>query len=478
LSKSRSKNAEFPARRRRQNLFTHVEKLEPRLLLSIYEVVNTNDAGPGSLRDAINQVDNGAFDTIDFKIPGSGPFTIAPSQTNGPLPPITRPVLVDGTSQPGFDTNSPAPIIQIDGQNNPNGVGLELAIGSDGSTIKDLNIYGFSGGIGIYIESNDDVVQGSYLGTDVTGEIAQPNQTGLLLYRFAPSSLEGSAGNVTGTTIGGSVAAARNLISGNQVGIAILSAPPLTNPVAGNNLILGNYIGIANDGTPIPNVLGVWVNDVPGNQIGAPGAGNMIVGNTEAGVYINGAKATGNKVQGNVIGPGLPGLAIAGVGPAENPFPIGVYIQDSSTNTIGGTGAFGNSIEGNNVGIYILGHPGSAFGNVIEGNQINNNNLYGVMLYNAPHNFAPQSGPLANQIVGSGIANYREFLGPVAATPQTISGQGSSTVPGSSAKKPAHHSSHGAHQSPRRTSSHAAVTVHGRQVPAGPIRKQNAHVSI
>jgi hypothetical protein len=66
----------------------------------------------------------------------------------------------------------------------------------------------------------------------------------------------------------------------------------------------------------------------------------------------------------------------------------------------------------------------------------------------------------------------REFSGSVASTAQTSSGQAS----GSKAKKPAHHSNHAAHQSPRRTAPHAAVTVHGRQVPAGPIRKPRVQV--
>jgi hypothetical protein len=100
------------------------------------------------------------------------------------------------------------------------------------------------------------------------------------------------------------------------------------------------------------------------------------------------------------------------------------------------------------------------------------NAFYGVMLYNAPYNNAPRTGPSRNQFAGNGIANLREFSGSVASTAQTSSGQAS----GSKAKKPAHHSNHGAHQSPRRTAPHSAVTVHGRQVPAGPIRKPRVQV--
>ena len=36
--------------------------------------------------------------TIDFDIPGSGPFVIQPAT---PLPAITHPVIINGYSQPG-----------------------------------------------------------------------------------------------------------------------------------------------------------------------------------------------------------------------------------------------------------------------------------------------------------------------------------------------------------------------------------------
>src|SRR5713101_1262491 len=59
-----------------------------------FMVINTNDSGPGSLRQAILGANaNSGFDTIAFSI-GSGPQTIAPLS---PLPAITDPVIVDGT---------------------------------------------------------------------------------------------------------------------------------------------------------------------------------------------------------------------------------------------------------------------------------------------------------------------------------------------------------------------------------------------
>jgi len=149
-------------------------------------------------------------------------------------------------------------------------------------------------------------------------------------------------------------------------------------------------------------------------------------------------------------------------------FPIGVYIQDSSLNTIGGSvSGEGNAISGNSVGVYIFGSAGSSSGNTISNNHIVNNQRYGILLYNAPSN-----SQTANVMNGNEIANFREFSGPVPSTTQSSSSKGS----GSKAKKPAHHSNHVVHQSPRRTTPHAAVQVHGRQVPAGPIRKPRARV--
>ena len=56
---------------------------------------------PGSLRQAIldSNADTGDRDTIVFNIPGSGVHTITPLTA---LPLISQPVVIDGTTQPGF----------------------------------------------------------------------------------------------------------------------------------------------------------------------------------------------------------------------------------------------------------------------------------------------------------------------------------------------------------------------------------------
>ena len=54
--------------------------MEGRVLLSSFPVINTNDSGAGSLRQAITDADAaGDGSVITFQIPGSGVHTIAPS---------------------------------------------------------------------------------------------------------------------------------------------------------------------------------------------------------------------------------------------------------------------------------------------------------------------------------------------------------------------------------------------------------------
>src|SRR5918995_5038985 len=75
-----------------------------------FVVTNTNDSGPGSLRQAILDANaNPGSDVVNFNI-GSGLKTITPASGF----PITDPVLIDGTTQPGF---SGTPLIQINADN-------------------------------------------------------------------------------------------------------------------------------------------------------------------------------------------------------------------------------------------------------------------------------------------------------------------------------------------------------------------------
>ena len=64
-----------------------------------FTVINTNDSGAGSFRQAIIDANAAAgADDIAFNIPGAGVHTIVPTSS---LPAITGQVTINGCTQPG-----------------------------------------------------------------------------------------------------------------------------------------------------------------------------------------------------------------------------------------------------------------------------------------------------------------------------------------------------------------------------------------
>jgi CSLREA domain-containing protein len=206
-----------------------------------------------------------------------------------------------------------------------------------------------TGGVGVLGESNANAIVGNRIGTDATGTAALGNGTDGIRIR-------GSSNNL----VGGTTAAARNLISGNgRDGVRLVDAG------ADANRVEGNLIGTAADATAaLPNAgAGVHVfNGGTGNVIGVAkatavpasatacdtGPCNRITHNTGAGVLVEDDASTGNTVRGNAIsenaGLGID-LAAAGVTPndAGDPdtgpngrqnFPVGVTsYTDPATGT-------------------------------------------------------------------------------------------------------------------------------------------------
>ena len=136
---------------RRRTVDLGVEHCENRLLLATFTVVNTlnNSSTSGSLAWAITQANQAdiptpsQLNTIDFNIPGTGPFTI--DLSSGALPQVQYPLFIDGTSEPGYAAG--APMIEIVGTPLV-GDGLVLTNQSFGSTIEGLAIAGFNGSAG------------------------------------------------------------------------------------------------------------------------------------------------------------------------------------------------------------------------------------------------------------------------------------------------------------------------------------------
>jgi hypothetical protein len=241
-----------------------------------------------------------------------------------------------------------------------------------GTTSGARNIISGNGKWGISIGgtgATGNMVQGNFIGTDFTGTQAIGNNNANV------DIANGASFNI----VGGTTPEARNIISGGRGdGVLIEITPPSTdNP--GGNKVQGNYIGtdvtgmvdLGNGGD------GVTICRASNNTIGGtvPGAGNVISGNNDDGITIVDSSATGNVVQGNLIGTTTGGTSF--LGNSDH----GVFInQGASNNTIGGTSVGeGNVIAGNSGhGVVIFG--GSATRNKIQRNSIFGNGQLGIDL--------------------------------------------------------------------------------------------------
>ncbi len=357
----------------------------------------------GTLRDAI-LASNGALNdnpyapnVIEFQIPQTGLQTI--EVLNSMLPTIMMPVVIDGYSQAGSESNGSGTTydptdpqqtdsatinIQIDGSELA-GSGINgLTVAAQNCTIDGLSITGFSEGAGIALEEPStslialpgDTIWGNFVG----------------VYQFNPVSFNhvspttNAEANDVGISvasddnvIGGSSPTDRNVIQGN-IGSGVM----LAGAVATGNAIESNFI-LDNGGD------GVLVESA-GNQVGRAigqgpaGAGNVISGNLGDGVHILGATADGNTVTNNLIGVqiGQAGLANPILGSQARPNEgDGVLIEDAPENLIGGT-AFesGNVIAGNALNGVVIEDDGTdttAIDNRLQQNEIGFNNWPGTI---------------------------------------------------------------------------------------------------
>ena len=163
-----------------------VESLEDRLAPATFTVVNTNDSGLGSLRQAIVRANaTPGSDTINFNISGSGVQTIFLTSA---LPAVTDTLAIAGNTQPGVTTS---PLVELSGflaGSGANGLSLNAA----GSVVRGLVISGFAAN-GIAIRADNCIVQRCYVGTDATGTTSLGNfGNGVLIAAGAAGN--GSAG--------------------------------------------------------------------------------------------------------------------------------------------------------------------------------------------------------------------------------------------------------------------------------------------
>jgi len=286
----------------------------------------------------------------------------------------------------------------------------------------------FTAGIELAAGSAGTRVVGNKIGTNEAGTsaVVRANQPDpLTALQNAGIAIIGSVGNV----VGGS-GQAGNLISGNYVGVNLATIPSQVTP----NLVAGNLIGTnASGANPLGNIVGIYVNGSPGNQIGAPGMPNTVSGNRSVGVEIYGSGSTGNVLEANIIGLAANGRTAMVKANGQFVQPTGVFILNASGNVIGGpSSGTGNVISGNqSAAVYILSRSGTASGNIVQRNLVGlaqggargpGNNGYGVLVLNSPNNSVVLKGPAGNRFGRNRIANFRKLTGTASASPIAAKG--------------------------------------------------------
>jgi hypothetical protein len=298
-----------------------------------FTVTNTDDSGPGSLRQAILDANaTPGADLIAFNIPGSGVHTISPLT---PLPALTDDagVAIDGYTQPGASPNTLAGgnnavlLIELDGSSAGSGAaGLTLV--SSANAIRGLIVGRFDRGISIQAGSGNSIA-GCLIGTDSSGSVPAPNRIGLALL-----SLSTINSNVE-SMVGGVRSESRNVISGNtEAGVSAFGISNCT--------IAGNFIGTDRAGTsPLPNGDGVDIAFSTETVVGGAtqGSRNIISGNTGTG--ISSYSTLWSQLQGNFVGTDVTGTVAV-------PNGRGISSESDIANFVGGASpGLGNVVSGN-----------------------------------------------------------------------------------------------------------------------------------
>ena len=439
-------------------------------------VTNTQDSGPGSLRAALYYAYDHPGTTVTFNLSPADPgfsnsvFNILPTDQ---LPTLAHGTALDGKSQP-TNANPNGPAITLNGALalNPSVYPQGLRLRGTNCTVRGLVINGFaahgilitgSGATGNVVDgcylgtdpsglaavpsgltpitladgAHDNLVggttaaaknvisgstyqglvirdsgtryntvQGNYLGLNATGSAALPNAwAGIAIYTGAQSNL-----------VGGAIAGARNVISGNTLQGVTISDPDTT-----GNIVAGNFIGLNPAGTAA--LANGWAGvdvfgSASGNLIGglATGARNAIAGNGTQGVAVSGEGTDGNLIQGNYLG-----LNATGTAAVPNAWAGVHFYGGAQSNTLGGTTAAArNVISGNGAQGVAISDTNTA-GNRIGGNFIGvnpagtaalANGWSGVDIYGGAQSNLIGGGPDGRNVLSGNGADGLQISGP------------------------------------------------------------------
>ncbi|HSL16848.1 MAG TPA: hypothetical protein VLB51_02990 [Methylomirabilota bacterium] len=300
-------------------------------------VTTTADAGPGSLREAIDQSNVNGFsvDTIAFSIPPAecSPEGVCTISLASSLPLITDGVVIDGTTQPASGTapnnvcataSAPSRLrVQIDADSS---VTVFHVASPDPTVIRGI---AFVGGSGVVVDSfAAHHIACNHFGINAEGTALASGNPQITHVGF-----DFGAGGVVVGTDGDGVedVAERNLFGGNFTGIYINANS--------SNTVAGNWFGLAADGTTVLGVReGVLIRQSSSsNLVGSnlDGVSDHVERNVFAGVSGFSSSGinfpvftggTGNRVVGNWFGVDAYGQAAPGE--------IGIALTDPGAGTV------------------------------------------------------------------------------------------------------------------------------------------------
>ncbi|MEP7128509.1 MAG: hypothetical protein ABI729_06565, partial [Chitinophagales bacterium] len=233
-------------------------------LANVYFVTNNNPSGTGSLGGAITSANSHlGKDSVYFNIPvGSVASRTITLSSIFPLPSITDPLVIDGTSQPaGLSFGITNAKIQIKAADY---IASAIVIAADDCEVYGLYIHHFVDGV--IITGGDfkfGAVNFGNVINDCTSNCIKVTNviTGSFLSLFVGTDTLGTTGTsplangiyISGSkkiTIGGKQAGVRNTISGNNNGLYIVDSKFID--------IQGNYIGTDYNGAvAVPNTNGI-----------------------------------------------------------------------------------------------------------------------------------------------------------------------------------------------------------------------------
>jgi hypothetical protein len=195
--------------------------------------------------------------------------------------------------------------------------GDQNLVGTDGNGISDAqerNIISGNTLCGVYVRGAQNTVAGNYIGTNINGNAALPNQTYGVCIIDAMTNMIGSNGDGVGDSREG------NVISGNGYGGIHIGTTGITTAA---NTIFGNWIGTTASGAGAlgNNGAGVWLENVGDNRVGYSTStlANVIAHNVSAGIsFTSLGNVTGNQLVGNRMYANLFGIDLGSYGVTYN----------------------------------------------------------------------------------------------------------------------------------------------------------------